>query len=188
MRCFRWVSMMAVTLAALVAAGGALAAGGFWSTNNWSDAQQRAGFPLRYPSATFGLKRLPGASKLILGNPCAGGSEAVAQWGSASFGPHERYLSLSQTNARTGYWPCSNPGIEALVRTVRIRGHAARLEGYCSPAMNAVAGLPKPPPCSSREVAFDLTWHEGPAWITAESWGIHSSSLIDWARQLERVG
>jgi hypothetical protein len=187
--------VLAVTIA-VGAAGAAAAAALGWYTNSWALAQHHAGFPLRYPVSVFNLKPELAKGKLIRVTPCAAthstGQSVWAAWGTppTSFPrKHARELWFAQTDVRAPGWPCSNQGMAGLVRTTTVAGNKAYITAYCSPAVRLVPNstLPTPPRCSSRWVSFDLTWHQGKAWIRAESWGFHSGQLVDWARALRPV-
>ena len=182
----RWVRWVVGTMVVLGTAGVAAAADTTWYTNSWKAAQTHVGFPLRYPPSVFKLKPELTKGKLIRVTGCAGqstGSAVWAEWGRPGQ-RRVRDLWFAQTNVQAPGWPCSNQGIAGPVKTVSIHGNKAYVTAYCSPALKAT---PMPPSCSSRWVSFDLTWHEGKAWIRAESYGFDYGDLVAWARRLSPV-
>jgi hypothetical protein len=179
-----WVG---IGTAALLACAATATATVGWLTDSWSAAAQRAGFALLYPRSAFGLKPELYNNKgpllvVSCASPAGAGSEVLANWGQSQ----RRMLFLAQTDTPARGWTCSNPGVAGLIKRVAVNGNTASLTGYCYPALKRGPSRPLPS-CSSRSVGFYLTWHQGAAWIQAESYGFTYRELIAWVRQLRAV-
>jgi len=137
--------------------------------NTWRKAQKAAGFRLRVPTRTYGLKR----KHPILVGPCDAAGQrrkkaVYAQWGSG-----KRFLALDQNNSGRA---CSNFGAAKPLGVFRVQGHKARMYGFCGGH-----GLPS---CKVRNVVLVLAWRAGHRYYVTYSSREWRSTLLGFARHL----
>ncbi len=187
-------SMLVVTMAALsgLTAASALAAparpasaaraataaiaaapAGTGSFSTWRRAQRAAGFRLRRPTYTAGLRR----AEQVLVEKCLVTHElskrnVLSLYGSLSRG----LLVLEQNNSGK---PCGNFGAARKLGSYRVQHARATLWGTC--------GARKMPPCSSRKIALYLTWHRFGIYREASSYNERPRTLLRFARGLKKV-
>jgi hypothetical protein len=150
---------------------GAPAATGSFRT--WSAAQRAAGFRLRVPKRTYGLKR----THPILVNRCRvtgklSKRDVFAEWN----GSNKRSLWVDQNNSGG---PCSNFGAARPLGTYRIHGHKAHMFGFCG-----VKGLPS---CHRRNIVLTLVWKAGKKYYVTYSTNEWRSTLAGFSRGLRWV-
>lgn len=140
------------------------------SYRTWRSAQRAAGFKLKRPSRTFGLTR----KYPILVSKCdAAGQrrkhDVYAQWS----GSLRRYLSIDQNNSGE---PCSNFGAARYLASYRVKGHRARLYGFC--------GGRGQPGCRSINAVLVLAWRAGSRYYVTYSHHEWRRTLVSFARSL----
>jgi hypothetical protein len=154
-------------------AGTATAPAATGSYQKWSSAQKAAGFRLKAPTRTSGLKRTHG---ILVGKCEVSGKtskrDVYAEWG----GSHMRYMSLDQNNSGGA---CSNFGAAKPLGTLRIQGHKARMYGFCG-----TKGLPS---CSKKGIVLVIAWKAGRDYYVTYSNNEWRRTLVAFARSLRRV-
>jgi hypothetical protein len=173
--------LVMLTAAPALAAAGASAAGasaarapaatGKFTT--WPAAQRAAGFRLRAPKRTYGLKR----RHPILVNKCRVTSklskrDVFAEWN----GSNKRSLWVDQNNSGGA---CSNFGAAKPLGTYRIQGRKAHMFGFCG-----VKGLPS---CHRRNIVLTLAWKAGKKYYVTYSTNEWRRTLVGFSRSLRRV-
>jgi hypothetical protein len=139
----------------------------------WRSAQRSAGFRLKAPTATFGLVR---THPILVGRCNAAGQtgkrEVYAQWNGSGM----RYFALDQNNSGGA---CGNFGGARFLGTWRIRGHKARMYGFC--------GHQGQPSCTSKAAVLVLVWREFSRYYVVYSSHEWRRTLVAFARSLKFV-
>lgn len=146
---------------------------GIGQYKSWSSAQHAAGFSLKKPRTTYGLKmngRIVVDKCLVIGHFR---SKVVdAQYG--SFSKHQ--LGLEQDNAGIS---CTVGPVGPPLGSYRIDGVTARLHGYC--------GTGTGHSCKSQRIELLLTWKKGTHYYIASSYNEPRSHLVHFARTLRNA-
>jgi len=140
------------------------------SFKTWSAAQRAAGFRLRIPRRTYGLKR---RHPILVGKCEVTGKTrkraVFAEWD----GSRGRVLSADQNNSGGA---CGNIGSAVPLGIYHIRGHRARMFGYCD-----THGRPS---CKIQNITLALAWHSGQDYYVTFSTNEWRSTLAGFARSL----
>ncbi|HEY7145651.1 MAG TPA: hypothetical protein VH637_15525 [Streptosporangiaceae bacterium] len=136
---------------------------------SWASAQHAAGFGLRKPARTFGLRRGP----IVVSRCQAAGKlsrrNVIASYGSAL----RRLLALSQNNSGGA---CGNFGAARKLGHYRVLGRRATLWGACGKHIG--------PSCSSRKISLFLVWAKHRRYYLASSHNERRRTLVRFARGL----
>jgi hypothetical protein len=161
----------AMTLAPAALAAPAAPAG-IGAFHTWSAAQSAAGFGLRKPTRTYGLRLGP-----IVVTRCQATGKLKKRNVIASYGsPLHRLLAITQNNSGGA---CGDFGSARKLGTYRVQGRRAVLYGACGKNIG--------PPCSSRKISLFLVWTKNGKYCLASSHNERRSTLVRFARSLRRV-
>jgi hypothetical protein len=143
------------------------------SFKSWSAAQRAAGFRLRAPRKTFGLKR---RHPILVGRCLAARrkvkKDVFAEWDGAK----RTSIALDQNNAGQR---CSDFGDAKALGTWRVQGHKAHMFGFC--------GRKGMPSCLIRDIVLVLEWKGGQHYYVMYSNNEWRRTLVASARSLHRV-
>jgi hypothetical protein len=141
--------------------------------SSWSKAQHAAGFTLKRPGTTYGLK-MQGA---ILVDQCLASGKGKDKIVAVEYGSLTAHMvGLTQDNASG---PCGDTDGTSL-GSYKIDGTAAHLYGECG----AVAPQYS---CSSTKIELWLIWSKGRDYYVASSFDESRSRLVRFARDLMNV-
>jgi hypothetical protein len=157
--------------AATAAVAAAPAGTGPFST--WRRAQRAAGFRLRRPTYTAGLRR----AEPVLVEKCLAAHELSKRNVLSLYGSLRKGLLVLEQN-NSGH-PCGDFGEAKKLGTYRIEGAKATLWGSC--------GAHGMPPCSHKRIALFLEWRRYGIYRLASSYNERKRTLLRFARGLKKV-
>jgi hypothetical protein len=161
----------ATASAAAAARPAVTVASGTGSYTTWYKAMKAAKFTLKYPTATYGLKR---TGKIIVDQCIVSGhlSDRVVD---ASYGNLiKKAFSIDEDNASG---PCSNANEGAYLGKYEVDGVSAYLYGFC--------GADTPYSCSSTDIELWLSWKHGKNYYVAASHDESRARLLHFAKTLK---
>ena len=157
--------------AAAAAAPAAPAGAGSFST--WRRAQRAAGFRLRRPAYTAGLRR----AEPVLVEKCLATHKQSKRNVLSVYGTlRSSLLVLEQNNSGN---PCGNFGEAKKLGTYRVQHARATLWGAC--------GAHGMPPCSHKKITLYLEWRRYGIYRLASSYNERPRTLLRFARGLKKV-
>jgi hypothetical protein len=162
------VPAMLATPALASAARPAASTGQF---KTWPQAQHAAGYALKRPGTTFGLKMV---GRILVDKCVTNTKRRVVSVNYGSF--IHRGLGLVQDNAAGS---CDMTSAGTSLGTYKIHGMTAHMYGYCN--------LSGAPPCSSVNIELWLVWKSKSFYYTASSHDFSRHKLWLFADHLVKV-
>ncbi len=140
---------------------------------SWSSAQRAAGFTLKKPRTTYGLKM----NGRIVVDKCVVTGHFTRKVVDAQYGSFSKHqLGLEQDNAGVA---CTVGPVGPLLGSYRVDGVTARLRGYCGTGTGYS--------CKSQRIELMLSWKKGGHYYIATSFNEPRSHLVRFARTLKKV-
>lgn len=164
----------AAAASAMIATPAFAAATGTGVYSSWSKAQHAAGFGLRHPATTYGLKM----DGKILVDQCVVTGHLTDKVVVAAYGKlTNKSLGLEQDNAGV---PCGNGEEGTSLGRYKIGSVRGHLYGECG----AVAPQYS---CASTKIALWISWKKGKKYYVASSFDETRARLVHFARTLKKV-
>jgi hypothetical protein len=166
-------ALMAPAMASPAAAAkpAVTAVSGVGEYTTWYKAMKAAKFTLKYPTATYGLKR---TGKIIV-DQCIVTGHLTDRVVDASYGNLvKKSFTIEEDNASG---PCGNGEEGSYLGKYEVDGVAAYLYGFC--------GADTPYSCSSTDIELWLTWKHGADYYIAGAHDESRARLVHFAKALK---